>query len=80
MVNGVNTLVKTGVAIVAGEDKDKALAALETTSLGLRIQAPAAVLSSGGGSLSGTELRVALPVMELLVLEKPVEFWLRWKR
>lgn len=59
---------------------DKALAALETTSLGLRIQAPAAVLSSGGGSLSGTELRVALPVMELLVLEKPVEFWLRWKR
>lgn len=58
---------------------DKAMPAMEEAALKLSIAAPGAVLDSGGGSLSGSTLSARLPIIELLVLEKPVELWIRWK-
>jgi hypothetical protein len=45
----------------------------------LSITAPGKVLASGGGSLSGSTLTATIPVIEILVLEKPIDAWLRWK-
>jgi hypothetical protein len=67
---------KTMLKSVLGE---KAMPAMEAATLRLSITAPSAVLSSGGGSISGSTLTAPIPIVELLALEKPVEFWLRWK-
>jgi hypothetical protein len=58
---------------------EKAMPAMEAAAIKLSITAPGKVLSSGGGSLSGSTLTATIPVLEILVLEKPVEVWLRWK-
>lgn len=67
---------KTMLKTVLGE---KAMPAMEAASIQLSITAPGAVLASGGGSLSGSTLSAKLSIIDLLVLEKPVEVWIRWK-
>lgn len=64
---------------LAGIVGEKAVASVEAANLVLRIAAPGAVLSSTGGKLEGQTLVVSLPALDLLVLEKPIEFSLRWK-
>jgi hypothetical protein len=67
---------KTMLKSVLGE---KAMPAMETAALRLSITAPGKVLASGGGSLSGSTLTATIPIIEILVLEKPIDAWLRWK-
>lgn len=57
----------------------KAMAGLEASSLALDLQAPAQVLDSEGGKLSGGVLKVRVPILDLLCLEKPVTIRLRWR-
>jgi len=65
------------LASVFGE---KAMPAWDAAAISLELVAPEAVLSSGGGELSGRTLKARIPVIEALVLEEPIELWLRWKR
>jgi hypothetical protein len=58
---------------------EKAVVSLEGATMTLKLSAPGAVLASSGGRLEGQTLAVALPALDLLVLEKPIEFSLRWK-
>ncbi|HTX73223.1 MAG TPA: hypothetical protein VMC79_10400 [Rectinemataceae bacterium] len=57
----------------------KAMSELDSTRVSVSLTAPATVLESGGGELHGKTLELSLPIIDILVLEKPVEFWLRWK-
>lgn len=57
----------------------KAMPAMEAAAINLSITAPGAVIASGGGSLSGSTLNASIPIIQALVLEKPVEIWIRWK-
>jgi len=56
-----------------------AMPAMETAALTVSLAAPGAVLSSGGGSLAGNVLTARIPIIDALVLDKPIEFWIRWK-
>ena len=67
---------KTMLKSVLGE---KAMPAMEAAVIRLSITAPGKVLASGGGSLSGSTLTATIPVLEILVLDRPVEAWLSWK-
>jgi hypothetical protein len=57
----------------------KAMPAVEAAALKLSITAPAQVLASSGGQLSGSTLTASIPIVEILALEKPIELKLRWK-
>jgi len=57
---------------------EKAMPSMEAAALRLSITVPGAVLGSGGGSLSGSSLSAKLPLIDILVLEKPIELWIRW--
>lgn len=65
--------------MLAGIIGEKAVVSLEGATMTLRLSAPGAVLASSGGKLEGQTLAVAIPALDLLVLEKPIEFTLRWK-
>jgi hypothetical protein len=67
---------RTMLASVLGE---AALAALETCGVELSLTAPNQVIASGGGRLAGTTISERVPFLDLLVLETPIELWLRWK-
>jgi hypothetical protein len=67
---------KTMLKSVFGE---KAMPAIEAAALKLSITAPAPVLASSGGQLSGSTLTASIPIIEILALEKPIELRLRWK-
>jgi shikimate kinase len=67
---------KTMLKTVLGE---KAMPAMEAAAIKLSITAPGVVIGSGGGSLSGSTLSAKLPIIDLLVLEKPIEVWIRWR-
>jgi hypothetical protein len=64
---------------LAGIVGEKAMVAVEGASFVLRLSAPGSVLASSGGKLEGQTLVVSLPALDLLVLEKPIEFSIRWK-
>lgn len=57
----------------------KNLPALDATRVEIRLRAPGPVLASSGGKLTGNELAASLPLLDLLVLEEPVEFHLAWR-
>ncbi len=57
---------------------ERAMAAMEAASIKLSIEAPGAVLASGGGKLSGSTITAAIPILDLLALSKPIELWIRW--
>jgi hypothetical protein len=67
---------KTMLKTVLGE---KSMPAIEGAAIRLNITAPGTVIGSGGGSLSGSTLSAKLPIIDLLVLERPIEVWIRWK-
>jgi hypothetical protein len=57
---------------------EKAAAAIEAAKIHFAVQAPTAIIASSGGKASGRAFSVELPALDLLVLEKPVDFSLRW--
>jgi len=57
----------------------KAMPALEKTAIAISLAAPGRVIASGGGRLEGATLSVRIPVIDALVLERPIEFWIRWE-
>ncbi len=59
---------------------EKAMPALDAAAIDLSIAAPGQVLDSRGGSLAGSTLTARIPLLDLLVLEEPVELGLRWKQ
>ena len=65
--------------MLAGIIGEKAVVSLEGATMTLKLSAPGPILASSGGKLEGQTLSVTLPTLDLLVLEKPVEFSLRWK-
>jgi hypothetical protein len=67
---------KTMIRSVLGE---QAMLAMEAASIKLSVSAPGPVLSSSGGTLSGSTLTASIPILEILALEKPIELRLRWK-
>jgi hypothetical protein len=67
---------KTMLKSVLGE---KVMPQMEAAALKLSITAPGTVLGSGGGTLDGSTLSAKLAIIDLLVLEKPIELWIRWK-
>jgi hypothetical protein len=67
---------RTMLKSVLGE---KAMPSMEEAAIAVSLSAPGAVLSSGGGKLEGSTLNVRIPVIDALVLERPIEFWIRWE-
>jgi hypothetical protein len=57
----------------------KGLLALEGSAILVALSAPNAVIASGGGALVDGTLEARIPIIDALVLEKPVELWLRWR-
>ncbi len=57
----------------------KAMPALEGAAIRLGLTAPNVVLSSGGGALESRTLEARIPIIDALILEKPIELWIRWK-
>lgn len=57
----------------------KAMKALDGAELSLDLSAPETIIESEGGQASGKVLRVRIPILDLLCLEKPVMIRLRWK-
>jgi hypothetical protein len=56
-----------------------AMPAMEAAAITVSLAAPGQVLSSGGGALAGNVLTTKIPIIDALVLEKPIEFWIRWR-
>jgi len=57
----------------------KAMKALDGAELSLDLCAPETIIESEGGQASGKVLRVRIPILDLLCLEKPVLIRLRFK-
>jgi len=57
----------------------KAMPSFDQAGVDITIKAPSALLGSGGGKVSGSTLSLRIKLFDLLTLEKPIEFWLRWK-
>ncbi len=56
----------------------KAMPAFDACALNITIIAPKTILSSTGGNAEGQTFKVKIPLFDLLTLEKPVYFALRW--
>lgn len=65
-------------AMLVGILGEKAVAALEASKISLEIEAPSAILASRGGSAKGRVFTASIPCLDLLVLEKPLDFSLSW--
>jgi hypothetical protein len=57
----------------------KAVAELDSAAIDVSIALPGTLLSVVGGTAKGSNWTFSLPVLDLLVLEKPLEFRARWK-
>ncbi len=57
----------------------KTMPSFDQAGVDISLKAPSAILSSGGGKVSGSTLSLRVKLFDLLTLEKPIEFWLRWK-
>lgn len=66
---------RTMLKSVLGE---KAMPSMEAAAVSVTVTAPGKVLDYSGGSLSGTVLTVRIPIIDALVLERPIEIRLRW--
>jgi len=58
----------------------KNLPEIEAAAIDLRLTAPKPLLASSGGKQEGTSLVAKLPLIDLLVLEKPIELSLSWRK
>ncbi len=56
-----------------------ALAELEAAEIRVQVRAPGPVVRHSGGSISDRTLTAAIRLMDLLVLERPIEFSLAWR-
>ncbi len=65
--------------MLSGVFGEKSMPELNAAAIEIALHAPNQATSWGGGKLSGSTLNIRLPIIELLVLEKPVDFWLRWR-
>lgn len=57
---------------------EKALASLDAAVCRLSITVPGRVLGSSGGRLEGRSLSASIPILDLLVLEEPIDLKIRW--
>jgi hypothetical protein len=57
----------------------KAMKALDGAEFSLDLSAPGAIIESEGGQAFGKLLKVRIPILDLLCLEKPIVLRLRWK-
>jgi hypothetical protein len=57
---------------------DKAMPAMEAAAVAVSLSAPGKVLESSGGSLENGVLKARIPIIDALVLEKPIEIRIRW--
>jgi len=56
----------------------KNMPAFDACSVEIAITVPKAIVSASGGSFSGPVFRAKLPLFDLLTLEKPIAFSMRW--
>jgi hypothetical protein len=66
---------RTMLKSVLGE---KAMPAMEAAAISVSLSAPGKVIESAGGSLAGGVLKAKIPIIDALVLERPIEIRLRW--
>jgi hypothetical protein len=66
---------RTMLRSVLGE---KAMPAMEAAAIAISLTAPGKILESAGGSIEGGALKARIPIIDALVLEKPIEIRLRW--
>lgn len=58
---------------------EKTLPALDSASVDFELNVPGTVLSTTGGRLDGRSWKFSIPLLDLLVLERPIEFRIKWK-
>ncbi|MGB4572957.1 MAG: hypothetical protein WBH97_09055 [Rectinemataceae bacterium] len=56
----------------------KSMPAFDACNVEMTFTAPRSIIASGGGTAAGQTFKVRIPIFDLLTLEKPVEFWMRW--
>jgi hypothetical protein len=56
----------------------KAMAAFDVCAVDIVLTAPKTILDSSGGTASGQVFKARLPLFDLLTLEKPIHFFVRW--
>lgn len=56
----------------------KLMPAFDACAVAITLNAPKPIVGAGGGSASGQVFKARIPLFDLLTLEKPVEFWVRW--
>ncbi len=57
---------------------EKAMPSMEAAAISVSLTAPGKVIESAGGVLSGRILSAKIPIIDALVLEKPIEIRIRW--
>ncbi|HWR11048.1 MAG TPA: hypothetical protein VN445_04465 [Rectinemataceae bacterium] len=56
----------------------KTMPAFDACALDVAITAPRTILSSSGGTVQGQVFKVKIPFFDMLTLEKPISFSIRW--
>jgi hypothetical protein len=56
-----------------------AMPSIDNSAIKVSITVPGTILSSSGGTVAGFMFQTRIPVVEALVLEKPIEFFVAWK-
>jgi len=56
----------------------KNMPSFDACAIEISITAPKAIISATGGSVSGSIFRAKLPLFNLLTMEKPISFSIRW--
>ncbi|MHB0897886.1 MAG: hypothetical protein ACYC1A_10100 [Spirochaetales bacterium] len=56
----------------------KAMSAFDACALDISITTPKTILSSSGGTAQGQVFKAKIPLFDLLTLEKPIAFAIRW--
>jgi len=51
---------------------------MEAAAIAVTLSAPGNVIDSAGGVLSGRVLTAKIPIIDALVLERPIEIRIRW--
>ncbi len=65
---------------LAGVLGKSAMPAIDAGHIELSVTAPGPILSHQGGTVLGSTWKLSIPIIDLLVLDKPMEFRLAWKR
>lgn len=56
----------------------KSMPAFDAASIELAVTVPGAIVASSGGRVEGSTWKVDIPLLDLLVLDKPIELSLSW--